>query len=257
MRRYWADNFPDWPVIEADSDTKIFSLSQARNNACRQVETDIVVFCDADTIPPTESVKIAVADPVGVTWPHAIWRLIPAEYAEKPFNTFPNAPALVEYPNGLGGVMVCTTEEYWRIGGQPPEFEGWGHEDRAFHIVAMTLSSFRRIGGVAYSIEHNQRLRVADSPEWHRDSRRNEDLMKPYEAASDNPWLMRELLKLRDEPREPGTDWRARSGATETDPIRRQLFGPRPPKPPPEKRPSWQERWTAGDNNPLAGRYRP
>src|SRR4051812_28589991 len=109
VRAYWAENFPDWPVITADSDTDIFSLSQARNKAVRQAETDIVVLCDADTIPPTDSVKIAVDDPVGITWPHKVWRLIPAEYAEKPFEDFPAAPTLVEHPEGLGGVMVCTT----------------------------------------------------------------------------------------------------------------------------------------------------
>jgi hypothetical protein len=603
VRQYWAENFPDWEVVTADSDTEIFSLSQARNNACRQATTGVVVFCDADTIPPTEGVITAVNDPVGITWPHKIWRLIPPEYAEKPFEEFPDARILVEHPNGLGGVMVCTTEEFWRLGGQPEEFcvddeteiltdrgwkrrttvvagdlvltlnhatgmsewqpiqkvniypgvremlqieskthsslttmnhrwpvertwlvnqvgkkqfqrsrrdwatsekfqredyvpiaapcadlpvepkftdglvesvawfytegcisrlqsgygrsvtisqsltanpdhcdrirsaltrafgpasemfvrrcgrsaaqpphwrerqrtgivefslnaeageilqqhapnrvpshefllsltraqlelfvqasifadgherprnyernfsqkdpaaaeafqfacilagyatssvaqpvipkygygmtsvsirqqrrfklskgrhervlhtgivwcpttengtwlarrhgksyftgnSGWGHEDRAFHMVAMTLSSFRRIGGVAYSIEHNERLRVADSPEWHRDSKRNEALVKPYEIANNKPWLMRELLKIRYEEREAGGDWRQRAGLNETDPIRRELFGPKPRPAPQQPKSDWKQRWTSTENDPLVGRYK-
>lgn len=244
VRRYWAENFPDWPVIESDSNTEVFNLSQARNNACRQAETDVVVFCDADTIPPTESVKIAVDNPVGITWPHKIWRLIPAEYADKPFNEFPKARTLVEYAGGLGGVMVCTADEYWKIGGQPEEFEGWGHEDRAFHMVATTLSTFRRIAGIAYSIEHNERLRVADTPEWHRDSRRNADIVKPYEVANGDPVLMRELIKIRNEGREKGIDWRDRFGGNEPDPIRRKLFYTEPGKKRPPPGPNWKKRWS-------------
>lgn len=126
IRAFWDENFPGIPVITADSDSEIFSLSQARNNAIRQAETPVICLCDADTVPPVEGVKIAVADPVGITWPHKVWRLIPAEYAERPFSEFPSAPTLVEHPEGLGGCMVATTEEYWRLGGSPPEFYGWG-----------------------------------------------------------------------------------------------------------------------------------
>lgn len=124
-------------------------------------------------------------------------------------------------------------------------------------MVAMTLSSFRRIGGIAYSIEHNQHLRIADSPGWHRSSQQNAEQARPYENACNKPWLMRELLRLRAEEalEKKAGDWRTRSGARETDPIRRELFAPRVPDQPP-RRPDWHERWK-GDNNPLAGRYQP
>ncbi|MBV8292080.1 MAG: glycosyltransferase family 2 protein, partial [Mycobacterium sp.] len=56
MRRFWAETFPDWPVITEDSDTEIFSSSQARNNAVRKAATEIVVVADADTIPEADNV---------------------------------------------------------------------------------------------------------------------------------------------------------------------------------------------------------
>jgi hypothetical protein len=196
IREYWATFFPDWPLITADAGGEIFNLAASRNKAVSEAVTDIVVVADADTVPPTDSVTIAVADPVGVCWPHEVWRLIPGEYAERPFEDFPAAPTVQEYPGGLGAVMVTTVDEYWRLGGQPEEFEGWGHEDRAFHCVVTTLSIHRRIGGVAYSIDHD-----GDSPGWTRDGgKRNARLARPYEQANGRPWLMRELLRQRDEP---------------------------------------------------------
>ncbi len=113
-------------------------------------------------------------------------------------------------------------------------------------MITMTLSSFRRIGGIAYSLEHNVKLRQADSPGWNRNSQQNREKARPYENATNKPWLMRELLRIRDEPAtETGTDWRSRSGSRETDPVRRQLFGRQPPPAPP-RQPDWHTRWAIG-----------
>lgn len=240
VRRYWQENFPDWPVVAADGGEEIFNLGAARNNAVRQADADVVVLCDADTCPPVDSIRIAVEDPVGVTWPHKVWKLIPTEYADRPFTDFQDAPGLVEYEDGLGGCIVVTAEEYWRIGGMPEEFrDGWGHEDKAFMCVARTLSQFRRIGGTAFSIEHNQKLRFADSPGWDRASMRNQKKYYPYEKADGNPELMREWLKMRYEP-PPTGDWRSRAGIY-LDPVRRELLQP-PKRQVPQAR-GWRERW--------------
>lgn len=137
VRRYWAENFPDWPVVTADAGGEIFNLGASRNRAVEKAETDVVMLCDADTIVlPAENVQIAVDDPVGICWPAKIWKLIPAEYADRPFEQFPGAPALIEYPEGLGGCAVATREEYWRLGGQPEEFcDGWGCADERTQIL--------------------------------------------------------------------------------------------------------------------------
>ena len=200
VRAFWAEHFPDWPVIAADSDTEIFSLAQARNNAVRQAKTDVVVVCDADTIPIVENVRAAVADPVGVTWPHSVWRLIPADWVDRPYEDFVNAPTVIEYEYGLGSALVCTVKEWWRLGGQPEEFIGWGFEDCSFHLVVRTLSTLRRMPGVVYSIDHNDKDGNADSPGWSRYGahvKRNELLARSYQCAAGRPWLMREVLKTR------------------------------------------------------------
>jgi hypothetical protein len=64
----------------------------------------------------------------------------------------------------------------------------------------VTLSTFRRMPGVAYSIDHNDELGRADTPGWSRDNARNRELFEPYRNASGRAWLMREILRRRDTP---------------------------------------------------------
>jgi hypothetical protein len=185
-----------WPIITADSATEIFSLSQARNNAVRQAETDTIIVCDADTIPPIDNVLSAVADPVGVTWPHTTWRLIPADWVDKPISEFPKAPAVLEHKNSPCGIIVTTRTEYWRLGGHPEEFVGWGYEDTAFQLVVFTLSTFRRMPGIAFSIDHDDPDGGADTPGWSRDASRNRELIERYRNAEGRKWMMRKLIKI-------------------------------------------------------------
>ncbi|MGE2688997.1 galactosyltransferase-related protein [Mycolicibacterium pulveris] len=201
-----------WPIVTADSDTEIFSASQARNNAVRQAGAGTVVICDADTIPPMDNVLAAVADPVGVTYPHTAWRLIPADWVDKPISDFPNAPVVREHQHSFCGAVVTTTAEYWRLGGQPEEFVGWGYEDTAFHLRVLAISTFRRMPGIAYSLEHNPPDGSADTPGWSRDFSRNQELfqrhrrrgnqelLERYRNAEQRKWLMRELIKIHEDP---------------------------------------------------------
>ena len=211
VMEFWQQT--GWPIITANSDTEIFSASQARNNAVRQAETETVVLCDADTIPPMDNVLTAVADPVGVTYLHDTWRLIPAGWADKPISEFPKAPVVKEFNSSFCGAIVTTTTEYWRLGGQPQEFVGWGYEDTAFHLAVLTRSTFRRLPGITYSMEHNHPDGSADTAGWSRDFGRNkelfeqyrknqdQELFKRYSNAEGREWLTQELIKINEDPR--------------------------------------------------------
>lgn len=204
LRFWWPTG---WPVVTGDSDTEIFSLSQARNNAVRKAKTDVVVICDADTIPDMNNVKAAVADPVGVCWPFTKYRILAPEYIDTPFRKLADVPYLNQWGGdgaaGVGGCLITTVDEFWRLGGQPPEFIGWGHEDTAFTFIVETLSTLRRLDGNIYAFEHNTDAAgyieaKADSPGWDRNYARNRDLIDPYLRARKRPWLMREILRRRD-----------------------------------------------------------
>jgi|SRR6516162_748876 hypothetical protein len=204
VREFWR--LVNWPVVTADSDTEVFSLSQARNNGVRKAKTDVVVISDADTVPDIRNVIKAVGDPVGVCWPFTNYRILPADSVKTPFNELADVPYIMAWdgdgPNGVGGCLVATCDEWWRLGGQPPEFVGWGWEDTAFTCIVETLSEVRRVRGNIYAWEHNTDAEKytgakADSPGWDRDITRNEELFRPYKAAYGRAWLMREIIKER------------------------------------------------------------
>jgi len=209
---FWA--MFGWPIVTADSDTEVFSLAQARNNAVRQAETDVVVIADADTLCDPLNILRAVAEPVGVCWPFTKYRIIDRKYLDTPLHELAGVPFINTWDGdgvaGVGGCLVATKSEFARLGGQPPEFVGWGWEDTSFTAVVGTLSQVKRLVGHVYSFEHNKKPRhstgsihdtyvgaTADSPGWDRDVERNRELFQIYRVAQGRPWLMREVLKRR------------------------------------------------------------
>jgi hypothetical protein len=195
-----------WPVVTADSDTEIFSLAQARNNAVAKAATDVVVISDADTLIDPLNVLRAVAAPDGICWPFTRYRILSQDYLQTPLGELAGVPYINTWDGagilGVGGCLICTRKEYWRLGGQPPEFVGWGWEDTAFTMIVQTLSHAHRLRGHAYAFEHNRNAEryigaVADSPGWDRDAGRNAALLKRYQNAAGRGWLMRAMLTWR------------------------------------------------------------
>jgi SAM-dependent methyltransferase len=207
VKQFWKQF--GWPVVTADSDTEIFSLAQARNNAVRKATTDVVIISDADTLIDPLNVLRAAADPRGVWWPFTMYRILSQQYVETPVSELVNVPFVNTWDGqgvaGVGGCIVTTRDEFWRLGGQPPEFIGWGWEDTAFTTIARTLSEVRRLRGCVYAFEHNEQAEryvgaKADSPGWDRELSRNEEHFRYYEAGNGRAWLMRELIAQRDTP---------------------------------------------------------
>jgi hypothetical protein len=195
-----------WPIVTADSPTEIFSLAQARNEAVRKATTDVVVISDADTLVDPLNVLRAVADPAGVWWPFTRYRILAEKYLDTPLPELAGCPYINTWDGagvlGVGGCIITTRKEYWRLGGQPSEFVGWGWEDTAFTAVVETLSRVRRLFGHAYAFEHNSDADAytgakADSPGWDRDVSRNQHLIEPYRIANGRPWLMRDVVRRR------------------------------------------------------------
>ena len=186
VTQFWEST--GWPITIADSTTEQFSLCEARNNAVRQADTDIVIVADADTIPDLGSVVAAVNDPVGVCWPFQHYRHIPGEYHDHP--DLMTAPIDRQYKGSVGGLFVCTQETYWGLGGMDERMEArWGGEDTAFRYVAHTLSTVSRKPGIVFSFNH--------SADRDMDKATNPNLVRLelYKFCSGRPELMRELIK--------------------------------------------------------------
>jgi hypothetical protein len=204
VTQFW--NQFGWPIITADSDSEIFSLSQARNNAVQQATTNTIIIADADTLIDPANILHAAANPTGICWPFDTYHILSTKYLNTPFDQLPHTPHINTWDGdgsaGVGGIIVTTTTEYWRLGGQPPEFYGWGYEDTAFTMIARTLSTVRRLPGNVYAFEHNTLTSgylgaPADSPGWDRDITRNQHLLRYYHIGDGRPWLMRELIAQR------------------------------------------------------------
>lgn len=164
VRRFWEAHGFD--VILGDSDPELpFNLSQARNNAVRRADTDIVIVADADTLVSIDAVHTAIEMPEAIVWPFIDYLRISSDWVDA--EDLSAVPILHRHPRSVGGVYVCDRAEYWRLGGFDERFVGWGYEDNAFALLARTFSTAGRVTGVAYSFEHEAR-RSQPSPNRRR-----------------------------------------------------------------------------------------
>jgi hypothetical protein len=179
------------PIVEADSTPGVgFSLAEARNRAVRQANTDVIIVADADTIPDIGTVIAAVSNPDGVIWPFKEYRHIAAELVDSA--DLMRAPAERTYGASVGGILVCQRDTYWRLGGMDERFERrWGYEDSAFHLVAQTMSTVKRLPGIVFSFNHD----VAGPGRDMSEDNPNRARYELYKFASSKPRLMTELLK--------------------------------------------------------------
>jgi hypothetical protein len=143
-------------VVLGDSEFERFNLSAARNAAVNAATSDVVIVADADTIPDELAIDTAIlacGRHGGVWWPFTEYRYLAA--GVNPGDILDANTATEEtYPNSVGGLLVIRRADYWRLGGFDERFTEWGGEDRAFELVAASLSSIHRIPGVVYAFNH-------------------------------------------------------------------------------------------------------
>ena len=186
VHAFWA--YHHIRVIEADSlPTQPFNISEARNNAVRRVKTPIVIIADADSIPDYGALHQALAmlQPGEVIWPYQTYRHIPADWADRP-DLLAVPPDRI-YHHSVGGLFICHRDTYWQLGGMDEHFVGWGYDDNAFHAVAQTLASVRRLPGTIFSFNHPAHRDTTDTnPNKHR--------AELYRYATNRPAVMTQLI---------------------------------------------------------------
>lgn len=186
IRNFWRH--ADIPVVEADSlPTQPFNLCEARNNAVRRIRTPVIIVADADTIPDYGALHQALNDlrPGEVIWPYQTFRHIPPEWANR--SDLLAAPVDRIYHHSVGGVFLCHRDTYWQLGGMDERFQGWGFDDNAFHAVAQTLATVRRLPGVVFSFNH-----PADRDTT--DTNPNKARFSLYQFATGKPPIMTQLI---------------------------------------------------------------
>jgi hypothetical protein len=137
---------PEAAHLDVDSGHTLFSRAGSRNAGVRQAAAagaDVVVLCDADTLPEDEALHAAI-DAAGdgrLHLPYSWFRGLSQDGTAAYLAGAPAAdcPADLEHQWSTGGVLVITPAAWWQAGGMDERFTGWGMEDAAFRIAADAL----------------------------------------------------------------------------------------------------------------------
>lgn len=146
VRDHLVALLPDAIHLDVDSGHTPFSRAGSRNEGVRLAQiagADVVVLCDADTLPEAEPLRAAIeAATDGVlhlpyTWYRGLSQRGTIDYLAGT----PAADCSVdlEHEWATGGVLVIQPDAWWAMGGMDERMVGWGFEDAAARICADAL----------------------------------------------------------------------------------------------------------------------
>lgn len=189
---------PNMLICTVGSLHEPFCLAACRNQAARtaaeQVEADVVVIGDADTLPEREPLLAAIEGAATdglVHLPYTEYRSLRADgtaqyRAGKPLADCDHL--VVE--GACSGVYVTTPKTWWAHGGQDERFLGWGGEDAAWYAAHTTLLGVEpvRHEGRVFALHHESAAK--DGEQYTA----NFALVYRYHQAQGNEAAMRALI---------------------------------------------------------------
>lgn len=146
VRAHLTALLPDALHLDVDSGHAPFSRAGSRNEGVRQAQAagaEIVVLCDADTLPEPEPLHAAIAaahDGV-LHLPYTWYRGLSQDGTRAYLAGTPADDCTTDWAHewATGGVLVITPQAWWQAGGMDEGFTGWGFEDTAFRTAADAL----------------------------------------------------------------------------------------------------------------------
>lgn len=182
-RTHWWNLGVD--VVYGYSDAYPLNRSQARNDAARNTDADVLFFADADMWVPEEQFDAACVRALETGC------MVLAYTDHMRLNKWATERILDGQEHTYQGQTVkgCSsgafaiTRELWdRVGGNDERFLGWGYEDRAFQYSCDVLSPpGHRIAGLSYHLWHP---RGKDQSRTTAERLVSRDLALRYKAAS-------------------------------------------------------------------------
>lgn len=195
MRQWYARYLPDFAVRTIDTDDDVFVLSACRNRGIAAFDPDeVVVVCDADTLPEPEPLRAAVAAARTsglVHLPYTQYRWLGRDGDAQLRAGVPPEECAHELVIGAcSGVYVTTPRTWARHGGQDERFRGWGFEDAAWYLAHQALLGAApvRHEGRVYALHHAAEVRAGARYEA------NAALMERYRAAAGDAVAMAQLV---------------------------------------------------------------
>jgi len=197
---HWARLLLDADIVDIDTDHEPYNLAACRNAGVAlagQLEADVVILADADTLAEAEPVR-AAADAAAtsglVHLPYTEYRSLRADGTAQYLAgvPLPDCNAFV-VPGACSGVYVATPATWWAHGGQDAAFQGWGFEDAAWYAAHTTLLGAEpvRHDGRVYSLTHPSAAK--EGPHY----RANAARCHRYHQAAGDPDAMRALIAER------------------------------------------------------------
>lgn len=141
----WQRQFPNWQFCEGHSDPTNYNRSEARNDAYRQADGELLVITDADCVTSKanvhEAMEMVLSSKAAWVIAHHIYYSLTKQFTDVILELPPETNNLGEfYPNSDwkmvdksdAGVLVMMREAYDAVQGYDERFNGWGYEDNAF-----------------------------------------------------------------------------------------------------------------------------
>lgn len=192
---WYARLLPELRVQTIDTDDDVFVLAACRNRGIAAHDPDeVVVVCDADTLPQPEPLRAAVAAARTsglVHLPYTEYRWLGREGdAQIRAGVAPEDCDHELVIGACSGVYVTTPRTWERHGGQDERFRGWGFEDAAWNLAHQALLGAPpvRHEGHVYALHHAAEVRAGARYEA------NAALMERYREAEGDPVAMAQLV---------------------------------------------------------------
>ncbi|WP_433364059.1 glycosyltransferase family 2 protein [Streptosporangium sp. CA-115845] len=197
VRAHLRSLLPDAWHIDADSGHQPFSRAGSRNHGVRlaqDVGAEVVVLCDADTLPEREPLLAAIdsAHDELLHLPYRLFRgFTPAGTDAYMAGTQPMDCGIeLESEWSTGGCMVIQPPSWWRMGGMDERMTGWGAEDTAARVACdALLGPTVKHPGVIFHLWHPSEIDPASTL-----YQANMALMARYVAAEGNPDQVRPIV---------------------------------------------------------------
>lgn len=198
--KIYKDAFPDVPIYFGDEPrAEHFNLSAARNIACEAAIADgctVLVVSDADAIPETEAVELAMrmvgSGSEDFVLPFTTLKYLSEKASVDVLNGKDFDKEDVEKSGGwVGGIMVISERCFKALNGWDERFMSWGQEDDAFcyayeHVFKRKPA---RITCDLFTLYHEERDMTY--------SKRNLELVKNYTGVNKDVDIIMYLLNNR------------------------------------------------------------
>lgn len=202
-RAYYKKMMPEAELCIGNSDTELFSRSQAINNAAKLATRNVFVIADADLIYDPACIFQAMEFLEEHAWviPFSGIRYLDKNSTLELLQKDPVWPIAVpsimdikpEVRGFVGGVNIVPREKFEMVGGFDERFRGWGGEDYTFAYSLNTLCGhYKRINADMCHLWHPS-MQAEGNPNY----KANYQLYRRYCRAAGDKRAIQKLINER------------------------------------------------------------